>query len=162
MLARTLETFDELVRRLDTSLPDLLGQDGMGRARGWRMLPPMEVLWTDSEILVRVELPGVDPDSIDVTLRDGTLRVRAERREPTTEQGEYLRKGFAYGTFEGAVVLPSRIDPDRLSARYEAGVLEVRVPQPAAQAVKIPRDRARRPSGGTNDGLLMQRSRQSR
>jgi HSP20 family protein len=134
-----LETFDELVRRLEPSLPGLLGQDGMGRVRGRRLLRPMEVLRTDSEIVVRVELPGVDPDSIDVTLRDGTmLRVRAERREPTTEQGEYLRRGFAYGTFEGAVVLPAAVDPDGLSARYDGGVLEVRVPQPAVRAVKVP------------------------
>src|SRR2546421_13124526 len=81
----------------------------------------------------------VDPDSIDVTLQDGTmLRVRAERWEPTTEQGEYLRREFAYGTFEGAVVLPAAVDPDGLSARYDAGILEIRVPQPAVQAVKVP------------------------
>jgi Hsp20/alpha crystallin family protein len=48
-----------------------------------------------SEIVLRVELPGVDPDSIDVTVRDTTLRVRAERQAPTAEQGEYLRRGFS-------------------------------------------------------------------
>jgi HSP20 family protein len=131
MLARTLDMFDELARRLEPGLAD------SGRS-GPPMLPPMEVLRTDSEIVVRVELPGVDPDSIDVTMANDTLRIRAERPAPTAEQGEYLRRGFAYGTFEATVVLPPGIDPGKLSARYDAGVLEIRVPHGAVPAVKVP------------------------
>src|SRR6266550_3392316 len=138
MLARTFETFDELVRRLDPSLADWFG-GSMDGSRQARILAPMEVLRTGSEIVVRVELPGVDPDSIDVTVRDGTtLRVRAERRAPTAGQGEYLRRGFAYGTFEGTVRLPAGIDAGELSARYDAGILVIRVPHTAVQEVKVP------------------------
>ena len=137
MLARTSGTFDELVRRLEPGLADLFGLDGTGRSRS-PMLPPMEVLRTDSEIVLRVELPGVEPDSIDVTMAEDTLRIRAERRAPTAGQGEYLRRGFAYGTFEGTVRLPAGIDAGELSARYDAGVLDVRVPHAAVQAVKVP------------------------
>ncbi len=138
MLARTFETFDELVRRLDPSLADWFG-GSMDGSRQARILAPMEVLRTGSEIVVRVELPGVDPDSIDVTVRDGTtLRVRAERRAPTAGQGEYLRRGFAYGTFEGTVRLPAGIDAGELSARYDAGILDIRVPHTAVQEVKVP------------------------
>jgi HSP20 family molecular chaperone IbpA len=109
MLARTFETFDELVRRLEPSLAEWFAGSRDG-SRQPRILAPMEVLRTDSEIVVRVELPGADPDSIDVTVRDGsTLRVRAERRAPTAGQGEYLRRGFAYGIFEGTVMLPAGI-----------------------------------------------------
>jgi HSP20 family protein len=133
MLTRTFDTLDELVRRLEPGLTDF----GIGRS-GSPMLPPMEVLRTDSDVLVRVELPGVDPDSIDVTMADATLRIRAERRAPTAGQGEYLRRGFAYGTFEATVVLPSGIDSGRLSARYDAGVLEIRAPHDTVQAVKVP------------------------
>jgi len=137
MLARTLDIFDDLARGLGPSLVDLAGHNGTRRSE-WRMLPPMEVLRTDSEILVRVELPGVDPESIDVTVADDILRIRAERRAPTAEQGEYLRRGFAYGTFEGTVVLPAGIDSGKLTARYEAGILEIRAPHGAAPAAKIP------------------------
>src|SRR5947209_60972 len=138
MLARTFETFDELVRRLEPSLADWF-YGGMDGSRQSRIIAPMEVLKTDSGIVIRVELPGVAPDSIDVTVRDGTtLRVRAERRAPTAGQGEYLRQGFAYGTFEGTVVLPAGIDAGELSARYDAGILEIQVPQAAVQEVKVP------------------------
>ena len=98
----------------------------------------MEVLRTDSEFVIRVELPGVDPDSVDVSLDDTVLRVRAERRVPTTEQGEYLRRELVYGTYERDVVLPSGIEPEKMSARFEDGVLEVRVPHRGARPVKIP------------------------
>jgi len=138
MLARTFETFDELVRRLEPSLADWVS-GSMDGSRQPRILAPMEILRTDSGIVVRVDLPGVDPDSIDVTVLDGTtLRVRAERRAPAAGQGEYLRRGFAYGTFEGTVMLPAGIDAGALSASYDAGVLEIRVPHAAVQEVKVP------------------------
>jgi HSP20 family protein len=137
MLAQTFDVVDELVRGLESSFADLVGPNGTRRSE-WRMLPPTEVLRSDSEILVRVELPGVDPESIDVTMTDDILRIRADRRAPTAEQGEYLRRGFAYGTFEGTVALPARIDSGKLTARYEAGILEIRAPHGAAPAVKVP------------------------
>ncbi len=138
MLARTFDTFDELVRRLEPSLAGWFAGSKDG-SRQPRIIAPMEVLRTDSEIVIRVELPGVDPDSIDVTVLDGTmLRVRAERRAPTAGQGEHLRRGFAYGTFEGTVMLPAGIDAGQVSARYDAGILEIRVPHAAVQEVKIP------------------------
>jgi hypothetical protein len=58
----------------------------------------MEVRRTDAEYLVRVELPGVDPDSMDVTVDGSILRVRAERRRATEEQGEQLRREIVHGT----------------------------------------------------------------
>ena len=137
MLA-TFGTFDDLIRHLEPGLADWLGSRMDGGRRS-RIFAPMEVLKTDSEVVVRAELPGIDPDSIDVTVRDGTmLGVRAERRAPATVQGEYLRRGIAYGTFEGSVVLPAGIDAGKLSAKYDAGVLEIRVPYAAVQVVKIP------------------------
>ena len=135
----TLETFDDLFRRLDTDLGGMLGRGGTDRSdRGGWPFPRMEVLRTDSEFVIRVELPGVDPDSVDVSLDDTVLRVRAERRVPTTEQGEYLRRELVYGTYERDVVLPSGIEPEKMSARFEDGVLEVRVPHRGVRSVKIP------------------------
>ncbi len=94
-------------------------------------------------------------------VRDATLSVRlpghlhaslgrlaAERRaDPSASWDvlaersgvdEHLRRGFAYGTFEGTVMLPAGIDAGQVSARYDAGILEIRVPHAAVQEVKIP------------------------
>jgi HSP20 family protein len=135
----TFDTFDDLLRRLDTDLATLFGRGGSERSdRDERRFPRMEVLRTDSEFVIRVELPGVDPDSMDVTLDGTVLRVRAERRVPTTEQGEYLRRELVYGTYERVVVLPEGIEPEKMSARFEEGILEVRVPHKAPAAVRVP------------------------
>jgi HSP20 family protein len=139
MLVKRFETLDDPFRRIESELTSLLGRTGLvASGREGRLTPPVEILGADSELVIRVELPGVDPDSVDVTVDDSTLRVRAERRVPATEQGEYLRREFAYGTFECDVVLPTGIDPDKVSARYEAGILEIQVPRAADTAVKVP------------------------
>jgi HSP20 family protein len=139
MLVKRFETVDDPFRRIESELAVLLGRTGLAASvREGQLTPPVEILGADSELIVRVELAGVDPDSVDVTLDDSTLRVRVERRVSTTEQGEYLRREFAYGTFEWEAVLPSGIDPEKVSARYEAGILEIRVPRAADKAVKVP------------------------
>jgi HSP20 family protein len=138
MPRRTFDTFDELFRRLEAELADVFGRNGAGSDGDARLFPPVEIQRTDGEIVVRMELPGVDPDSVDVTLDDNILRVRAERRVSTEEKGDYLRREFEYGIYERHIALPAGIDPEKLSARYDAGILEVRVPYPGAQAVKVP------------------------
>lgn len=137
MLMRSFDVFDDLFRLFDTDLSDLFGRNGMGSRGGTRLFPAMEVKRTDGELVVRMELPGVDPESVDVTLDDTTLRVRAQRRA-SDDAGDYLRREFAYGIFERVVTLPTGIDPERLSARYDAGILEVRIPYEGAKAVKVP------------------------
>lgn len=137
MLMRSFDVFDDLFRRFETDLFDLFGRNGIGSRGGARLIPAVEVQRTDGELVVRMELPGVDPESVDVTLDDTTLRVSAERRGPD-DAGDYLRREFAHGIFERRVTLPTGIDPQRLSARYDAGILEVRIPYEGAKAVKVP------------------------
>ena len=60
------------------------------------------------------------------------------------EQGEQLRREIVHGTFEREVVLPFRIDPEKLSARYEDGILEVRIPYAGPRAVRVPVELASR------------------
>lgn len=137
MLMRSFDVFDDLFRRFETDLSDLFGRNGMGSRGEARLFPAMEVKRTDGELVVRMELPGIDAESVDVTLDDTTLRVRAERRA-SDDAGEYLRREFAYGIFERRVTLPTGIDPEKLSARFDAGILEVRIPYEGAKAVKVP------------------------
>ena len=82
MLMRSFVVFDDLFRRFETDLFDLFGRNGIGSRGGARLIPAVEVQRTDGELVVRMELPGVDPESVDVTLDDTTLRVSAERRGP--------------------------------------------------------------------------------
>lgn len=100
----------------------------------------------DSAVVVRAELPGVDPDKdIEITVADGALQIRAHReeREQTEEEGRY-RSEFHYGSFFRRVPLPQGASDDDVKATYRDGILEVRVtveeqPEPSPKAVPVTR-----------------------
>jgi HSP20 family protein len=88
------------------------------------------------QLVVKAELPGVDPDhDIDVSIDNGVLTIAAERRESSREK---LDKGFhsefRYGSFVRQVRLPAGTSPEVVSATYRDGVLEIRMPKPSAEA----------------------------
>jgi HSP20 family protein len=84
----------------------------------------------DNQLVVRAELPGVDPDrDVDVSIVDGNLRIRAERRhEEKEETRNYRRQEFRYGSFSRVVPLPAKASESDITATYKDGVLEVRAP----------------------------------
>ena len=96
----------------------------------------------DGTLVIRAEMPGVDPaEDIDVSVHDGVLTIRAEREERTEDKGEGVyRTEFHYGSFSRSVPLPRGVDEDDVTADYTDGILEVRVPraaEPAEGARKI-------------------------
>ena len=90
----------------------------------------LEELVSDDELVIRAELPGIDPDKdLHITVTDHTLRLSAERHETkeVTERGKY-RSEFRYGALERRVALPTGVSEDDVKATYEDGILEVRLP----------------------------------
>jgi len=82
----------------------------------------------DGEYVVRAELPGLDPaKDIEVTVSGDVLNIKAERHE---ERKETHRSEFRYGALSRSLTLPSEVDPDKINATYEKGILTVRVPLP--------------------------------
>jgi HSP20 family protein len=96
---------------------------------GERMVPVEEFV-DDGQLVVRAELPGIDPDKdVQVTVQDNTLHLRAERRqEETTETKQGFRSEFRYGSFSRSITLPPGITDDEVTTTYDDGVLEVRMP----------------------------------
>jgi HSP20 family protein len=104
--------------------------EGNGRtAQNW--VPSLDVWETPTEVVYAFDLPGIPENEISIEVNDETLTISAERAktEETNEDGFY-RFERRYGTFARAVGLPQGVDQDNISARYENGVLEVRVPKP--------------------------------
>lgn len=87
-------------------------------------------------LVVRAELPGVDPDkNIEVTLTDGILRIRAERQEKEEHKDkDRFRSEFRYGLFSRNIALPEGVKEEDIKASYTDGVLEVRTPLPETAA----------------------------
>jgi HSP20 family protein len=83
-------------------------------------------------LVVRAELPGIDPDrDVELTVSDGLLHLRAEREEKSEQKGKRgYRSEFRYGSFERTLQLPAGTKDEDVSASYKDGILEVRVPMP--------------------------------
>jgi len=89
---------------------------------------PMDA-WRDGEqIVVEFDLPGVDPDSVDLDIERNVLTVRAERRPSTRDDTEMIAAERPRGVFSRQVILGDTLDADRIQARYNAGVLTLRLP----------------------------------
>ncbi|MDR5708846.1 MAG: Hsp20/alpha crystallin family protein [Armatimonadota bacterium] len=134
-MRRTLERLlDEFVEGFGTELEI---PERRLEAEVWR--PAVELYETDTDVVVRAALPGVDPKSIDVQVDDRSMTLAAERREEREERGRsYHRREMRYGRFERTLPLPVEVKPDQARATYRDGVLEVRVPKAeAAQARKV-------------------------
>jgi len=89
---------------------------------------PLDAWRSGNEFRLQFDLPGVDPDSIDVTVERNELTVRAERRRPQTEGAELLINERPAGVFTRQMFLGEGLDTDALEARYDDGVLTIRVP----------------------------------
>ena len=96
----------------------------------------MEELREDDHIVVRAELPGIDPEKdVEVTVENGLLTIRAHREERTDDkQKDSYRSEFRYGHLERQIRLPEGTGPEAVSATYKDGVLEVRLPAPRLES----------------------------
>ncbi|NBE93411.1 Hsp20/alpha crystallin family protein [Nonomuraea sp. KC401] len=89
---------------------------------------PMDAVRRDDEVLLRFDLPGIDPDSIEVTVDGGVLSVSARREDACTEDEGVFVHERSTGAFTRQVYLPEHLDADGVQAAYDNGVLTVRVP----------------------------------
>lgn len=100
---------------------------------------PMDVYRHDDELVLELDLPGVDPDSIDLTLDRNVLTVTANRVFGAAEDDTVLVRERPRGSFRRRVRLHEHLDVDALEAGYEYGVLRLTVPvREAAKARRIP------------------------
>lgn len=89
---------------------------------------PMDAYRVGQEFVVTFDLPGVSPESVDLSVQRNVLTVRAERTAETGEQVRWQVSERPRGVFSRQVLLGEALDTDRIEADYEAGVLTVRIP----------------------------------
>ena len=118
--------FDDFARGFD--LPMLSGGGPVGWSGGW---PHVEVSETDDNVKVVAEVPGLEEKDIEVTLHNGILTLRGEKKSES--QGAVYSERW-HGRFERSMQLGPDVDPDRVSAAFKNGVLTITVPKrPEAQ-----------------------------
>jgi HSP20 family protein len=94
------------------------------------LFAPTDVSEDENALQVTMELPGVDPDDVRLSLENNVLTIRGEKKQQFDENNERVHRfERVYGVFERTFVLPNSVDPDRIEARFENGVLVVRIPK---------------------------------
>lgn len=98
------------------------------RLRDNTIRPKIDIEESDKAYVLYADLPGMAKEDIKITLEDGRLSIRGERK-PESENKSYRRTERAYGSFERSFTLPEWIDSDAIAAHYDNGVLKVTVPK---------------------------------
>jgi HSP20 family protein len=126
---RELSSLQSEMNRLFNSMFDAPPGNGGNAARRW--MPAMDLVETEDHFVLRADLPGMSEDDIKIELEDNTLTVSGERKAEHESKGEgYYRVERAFGTFSRSLTLPRGTDPEGVTAGFDKGVLEVRVPKP--------------------------------
>jgi HSP20 family protein len=103
---------------------------------------PTDVFHTEDKLVIRVDLPGVNPDDVEVTVQENVLLVNGKRHFPhDADNIRFVRRGTFYGDFTQRVALGKGLDVDGITARFETGVLELSIPYaPEVHPKRIPID----------------------
>jgi HSP20 family protein len=126
---RELGTLQTEMNRLFNTVFD--GPTPSGAAmRRW--MPAMDLVESDDHFVLRADLPGMSEDDVNIELEDSTLTISGERKSEHEAKNEgFYRVERATGAFSRSLTLPKGVDPESVTARFDRGVLEVRIPKPA-------------------------------
>ena len=123
--------FDRMRREMDR-LWDSFFEGGLRRrteeAVEW--LPSLDIAETKNEIVVKAEVPGMDPKDIDISLSGGVLTIKGEKKQEKEEkETDYHLIERSYGSFTRLVQLPKEVQSDKISASYKSGILKITLPK---------------------------------
>jgi HSP20 family protein len=133
-----------LAGELDRMFDEIWRGFGAPRVRNARadFAPHMDVSESEGEFRIAAELPGVEQDDIEVTLEDGTLTIKGERKDDRKENDAGFRRVETLrGSFRRSIRLPEEVDQEAVKARYRNGILELslpKLPEAKPEVRKIP------------------------
>ena len=109
---------------------DLVDEDFLGGKGERTWYPPMDLVEEKDRLLAHLELPGIDPKSVQVNVQGDLLVIQGERKAEREEnQGKYLKREHAYGSFHRSVQLPYHVQPDKVTAQYKNGIMTIVLPK---------------------------------
>jgi len=118
-----ITTFDPFARDFQRQV-DRLTRHAFGQAGGM----PLDVVRHENDVTLRLDVPGIDPEQIEVTVDRGILTISGKREEERTENDKFFVRERTMGTFTRRLRLPETLNADAVEASYANGVLEVRIP----------------------------------
>lgn len=132
--ARELDAIQREMNRLfDTSLPSWQGRDGLGE-----YMPAAELDETDDAYQLKLEVPGIQANDLDIQATAENISISGERRsESKSEENGVTRSEFRYGSFKRTIPLPGRIDHQNIVADYKDGILHLSLPKAEDEINKV-------------------------
>ena len=122
-------TVRDLQREVDSIFDQFFGR-GSDDDTSTVWAPRTDLSETDDAFRIRLDVPGMTKDDIAINLQNNTLTVSGERSSERQKDGEeYVRVERAFGNFHRTFTLPDAVDPDRVEATYDEGVLTINVPK---------------------------------
>ncbi len=120
----------EFRREVDDLFSQFFGKSGSLSYFAGGFNPPLDISETDQEILVKAELPGVDPKEIEVNITGSNLSIKGEKREEREEKTENMhRVERSFGHFSRSITLPCEVKEDKIEASFKNGVLNLKLPK---------------------------------
>jgi HSP20 family protein len=136
---RGVNLFDSFRNEMEDLFDKFFSDEGANGQAVKAWAPRMDVEETDKEILVKADLPGVDPKDVDIQIVDNVLTVRGGKEEKKEEKKKnYHRTERFVGQFYRSIALPAGTDADKVSASCANGTVTISIPKrPEAQPKKI-------------------------
>jgi HSP20 family protein len=117
----------EYVRLLKEAFSPMSGETEVS-TRSWA--PPVDIYETEDAIVLKAELPGIDPKDVEVRVEDNTLYLKGERNyEKEVNEQNYHRIERSYGSFARSFTLPNSISAEKVKAEYKDGLLTLTMPK---------------------------------
>lgn len=114
------------------------GDIGLEQFREWgKFSPTLDVVEDDNSVVIKADVPGLDPKEIDISISGQNLTIKGEKSEETEDQGKnYYRSERRYGSFSRTVTLPANVDADKIKAECSKGVLKITLPKVESERPK--------------------------
>jgi HSP20 family protein len=123
---RGASTLQEQINRLFNDAFERSGEES--NLTTWA--PAVDINETEHELIVKADLPGVDPKDLDIRVENNVLSIRGERKfEKKVNEDNYLRVERAYGSFSRSFSLANTVNPEGIRADYQSGVLTLSIPK---------------------------------
>src|SRR3954451_2249415 len=120
---------NDMNRLFNTFFDTTTGGNGGTAPRRW--IPAMDLVETEDHFVLKADLPGLSEEDVHIDVEDNILTVSGERKAEHEDKREgYVRVERSYGSFRRSLTLPEGVEPEAVSASFDRGVLEVRIPKP--------------------------------
>ena len=126
----------DLKREMDRIWQEFFGKSYAPEQMEW--VPAVDVSETDDAVIVKVDLPGVKPEDMEISLSDNVLVIKGEKkREETDKKENFYKMERFYGTFMRAIQLPCEVQDDKVEAHYKDGVLKIVLPKKPEEVKRV-------------------------